>query len=74
MTVTVSTAAYELAYGRKPRGFGLWCFEAAGQWFEHTGSYSEANAAAVRWAHETGASVVELRCTPPTRDPSPLKG
>jgi len=25
-TVSVSTAAYELAHGRKPRGYGSWAF------------------------------------------------
>ena len=34
-TVTVSTRYYELAHGRKPRGFGNWAFS-----FSHDAAFS----------------------------------
>lgn len=52
MMHNISTAKYERAHGRKPKGWGAWWF---GDWdekwiFRYTGSYTEAKKAAIKAA------------------------
>jgi hypothetical protein len=61
----VSTAAFEFAHGKKPRGTGTWAFFFDGArdvrdafWF--TGTFAEAKAKAVAFAHEHGHTTVSV--------------
>lgn len=65
MTVTFSTAAYEFAHGKKPRGYGYWAFFFDGktdikdaQFF--VGTFKEAKEMAKRYAVTRGYSRVSV--------------
>jgi len=53
MSKTFSTTQFELAHGRKPRGWGQWAFinKSTGETFFSTGTFTEAKKAvpAGRW-------------------------
>jgi len=62
---TVSTARYEFAHGKKPRGTGMWAFffgqnDSVEDAFWHRGTYAEAKAAAVAEASKRGFSRVSV--------------
>ena len=42
----INTTSYEFAHGHKPRGFGMWMFQANGFSFRHAGNYGDAKKAA----------------------------
>jgi hypothetical protein len=48
--VTVFTNQFVLSHGKQPRGFGSWAFNIHGEEFWHTGTFSEACAAAKAFA------------------------
>lgn len=52
MAVEVRTERYEWAYGKKPRGDGMWAFgDSKHEKIEFfNGTYSEAKAKAIKWA------------------------
>lgn len=56
--ITVDTANFEFAHGRKPSGNGFWHFEADTKeecaTFQGSGNYSAVKANAVKWAQENG--------------------
>lgn len=61
--VRFSTAAYQFAHGKAPRGTGLWAFRAPGSdrdLFFFNGSLSEAKKAAAQHFATVGVVVVEV--------------
>jgi len=64
--VSVSTRQFELAHGRKPRGFGLWMFALLDDQghevavISHTGGYTEAKKVAVARAKFAGSIDIEV--------------
>lgn len=65
MTVSISTAQYERAHGRKPRGRGSWAFffdgdESIDSAFWVSGMYVEARRQAIQEARRLGKHTVEV--------------
>lgn len=58
--VRVSTRNYEWAHGRKPRGYGFWCFTIDGTDFFWTGTYTETKKLAVEMAVSLNVRNIEV--------------
>ena len=59
--IRVETSAYEASHGRKPKGYGGWWFEIAGEWASFTGTFTQAKGKAISLAQDRGAYVVKVR-------------
>jgi len=64
-SITISTRAYELSHGRKPKGRGSWAFFFDGmtdindaKWFQ--GTYTEGLKLARAWAFTKGHHTIEV--------------
>ena len=63
LQVEISTARYEYAHRRKPRGFGLWYFRMPdGLTFSFAGTYAQASREAARRAGVNGRAAPILLC------------
>lgn len=60
MKIEIQTSRFQFNHGRKPRGFGRWAFDIAGELFFFTGLYGEACKAAKRVAHTRDARIIVL--------------
>lgn len=58
--VRIETSQYIFCHGHAPRGYGLWCFNIAGNGLVVRAAYSQAKAQAVRYARRLEVYAVTL--------------